>query len=86
MRRRWLNMNKGTGVRIFSRIGRELVRFLEKARQGDDHVTLCDVTALQRSLEPGDVLLVEGNSRISSIMESFRRKGRRGTNSIASDI
>jgi Permuted papain-like amidase enzyme, YaeF/YiiX, C92 family len=69
MRRRWLNMNKGTGVRIFSRIGREFVRFLEKARQGDDHVMLCDVTALQRSLEPGDVLLVEGNSCISSIIK-----------------
>jgi hypothetical protein len=69
MRRRWLNTNKGTGVRIFSRIGRELVRCLEKPRQGDDHVTLCDVTALRRSLEPGDVLLVEGNSRISSIIK-----------------
>jgi hypothetical protein len=30
---------------------------------------LCDVTALQRSLEPGDVLLVEGNSCISSIIK-----------------
>jgi hypothetical protein len=63
------DIGNAVAVQPVSSIGRELVRYLEKQRQGDDHFTLSGVTALKRSLQPGDVLLVEGNSHISGIIK-----------------
>ena len=59
----------GAAVRLFSNVGREVARYLEKQRESDDHFTLSDLTALKQSLEPGDVLLVEGNSHTSAIIK-----------------
>jgi Permuted papain-like amidase enzyme, YaeF/YiiX, C92 family len=69
MARECSNIGYGAAVQPVSSIGREFARYLEKQRQGDDHFTLSDVTALKRSLQPGDVLLVEGNSHISGIIK-----------------
>jgi hypothetical protein len=63
------NIDKDAATRLVSNVGRELARYLEKQRQGDDHFTPHDLTALKRSLEPGDVLLVEGNSHVSDIIK-----------------
>jgi hypothetical protein len=63
------DIGNAVAVQPVSSIGREVVRYLEKQRQGDDHFTLSGVTALKRSLQPGDVLLVEGNSHISGIIK-----------------
>jgi hypothetical protein len=63
------NIDNSTAVRLVSNIGRELTRYLETQRKNDDHLTESDIVALKRSLQPGDVLLVEGNSRISGIIK-----------------
>jgi hypothetical protein len=68
-RRACSKVGNAAAVRLVSNVGRELARYLEKQRQGDDHFTLSDVTALKRSIQPGDVLLVEGNSHISGIIK-----------------
>jgi hypothetical protein len=63
------NIDNGAVLRLVSKVGRELARYLEKQRQGDDYSSLRDPTTLRRSLQPGDVLLVEGNSRISGMIK-----------------
>ena len=44
-------------------------RYLEKPVRGYEPFTPSDPAVLRQSLEPGDVLLVEGNSRISGVIK-----------------
>jgi hypothetical protein len=50
-------------------IGRVTARYLEKPMRGHEPFTPSDPAALRQSLEPGDVLLVEGNSHISGVIK-----------------
>lgn len=50
-------------------IGRFLARYLEKPVQGYEPFTPSDFDALQATLQPGDVLLVEGNNHVSGIIK-----------------
>ena len=50
---------------LMDRIGRRLARRLEAPAPGVEPYTHADVAALRRVLEPGDVLLIEGYSRVS---------------------
>jgi hypothetical protein len=50
-------------------IGRLLARYLEKPVQGYEPFTPSDFDALQATLQPGDVLLVEGNNHVSGIIK-----------------
>jgi hypothetical protein len=55
-------------ARVLHSIGRVIARYLEK-QVGDEPFTPSDPAALRQSLEPGDVLLVEGNSHISGVIK-----------------
>jgi hypothetical protein len=50
-------------------IGRLIARYLQKPVRGYEPFTPSDPESLRRSLEPGDVLLVEGNNRISGVIK-----------------
>ena len=50
-------------------IGRSLARYLDRPVNGYEPFTPSDPDALRYSLEPGDVLLVEGNNHISGIIK-----------------
>ena len=50
-------------------LGRLLARYLEKPVQGYEPFTPSDFSALQHTLQPGDVLLVEGNNHVSGIIK-----------------
>lgn len=50
---------------LADRLGRHLARKLNEPAPGVRPFTHANVAALRRALQPGDVLLVEGNSRIS---------------------
>jgi hypothetical protein len=50
---------------LAERVGRRLARKLDAPQPGFQPYTHANVAALRRVLQPGDVLLVEGNSRIS---------------------
>jgi hypothetical protein len=56
-------------VAQFHRIGRVILRYLEKPARDYEPFTPGDPVALRQSLERGDVLLVEGNSRISDVIK-----------------
>jgi hypothetical protein len=56
-------------VRVLHSIGRVIARYLEKPVQGYEPFTPSDPAALRELLEPGDALLVEGNSRISRVIK-----------------
>jgi hypothetical protein len=47
-------------AQVLDIIGRVIARYLETPVQGCDPFTPSDPMALRKSLEPGDVLLVEG--------------------------
>jgi hypothetical protein len=49
-------------------IGRLIARYLDEPVAGYEPFTPSDPEALRDSLQPGDVLLVEGNARISSVI------------------
>ena len=49
--------------------GRQLARFLTKPAQRHDAFAVSDITTLRATLQPGDVLLVEGNTRISTAIK-----------------
>src|ERR1700761_1342205 len=68
MSRKCANVD-GAAVRLANTVGRVFVRYLEKQRQNEARFASTDLSTLRRSLEPGDVLLVEGNSRISGIIK-----------------
>ena len=50
-------------------VGRLLARYLEKPVQGYEPFTPSDPDALRGTLQPGDVLLVEGNNHISGVIK-----------------
>jgi len=54
---------------VLDGIGRFLARYLEKPVQGYEPFTPSDYGALQATLQPGDVLLVEGNNHVSGIIK-----------------
>src|SRR5215813_6362220 len=54
---------------VFDRIGRNVARYLERPTPGYEPFTPSDPAALSASLRPGDVLLVEGNNRISGVIK-----------------
>jgi hypothetical protein len=53
---------------MLNSIKRRLARYLENS-EPDDTFRPTDPIALRHSLQPGDVLLVEGNSRISAVIK-----------------
>jgi Permuted papain-like amidase enzyme, YaeF/YiiX, C92 family len=50
-------------------IGRVIARYLDEPVSGYEPFTPSDPEALRQSLQPGDVLLVEGNARISGVIK-----------------
>jgi hypothetical protein len=54
---------------LADRIGRRLARKLDAPQPGVPPYTHANVAALRRVLQPGDVLLVEGNSRVSAVIK-----------------
>ena len=50
-------------------LGRVIARYLQKPVPGYEPYTPSDPDALRQSLEPGDVLLVEGNNNISGVIK-----------------
>ena len=50
-------------------VGRFLAHYLEKPAQGYEPFTPSDPDALRATLQPGDVLLVEGNNHISGVIK-----------------
>ena len=57
------------GERFLSSVGQRLVRYLEQPSPGYEPFTASDPTALKCCLQPGDVLLVEGNTRVSGVIK-----------------
>ena len=54
---------------ILDRIGRSLARRLESELSGYEPYTPSDPDTLRRALVPGDILLIEGNQRISAVIK-----------------
>lgn len=54
---------------VFDAIGRMIARYLQKEEPGYEPFTPSDPEQLREMLQPGDVLLVEGNSRIAGIIK-----------------
>ena len=54
---------------ILQRIGQKLARYLSEPRMGEAEVATCTAETLACSLKAGDVLLVDGNSRISTAIQ-----------------
>jgi hypothetical protein len=54
---------------VLDNIARAIARYLEKPVQGYEPFMPSDPAALRKSLKPGDVLLVEGNSHISRVIK-----------------
>ncbi len=50
-------------------IGTRLARFLSKPRRHYESFSIADEATLRATLQPGDLLLVEGNSRISTAIQ-----------------
>jgi hypothetical protein len=50
-------------------IGQSIARYLERQEEGYEPFTPSDPDALRAALRPGDVLLVEGNNRISGVIK-----------------
>lgn len=56
-------------MKILDRIGRTLARYLAKPRYTGISMATCSEAVLASTLQKGDVLLVEGNSRFSSAVK-----------------
>jgi hypothetical protein len=69
MRRGRAKFQEAAEARVFHSIGCVILRYLEKPARGYEPFTPGDPVALRQSLEPGDVLLVEGNSRIADVIK-----------------
>src|SRR5436305_9383312 len=54
---------------MLERVGRAVARYLERQSPGYEPFTPSDPAALRAALKPGDVLLVEGNNRISGVIK-----------------
>src|SRR5690606_23552104 len=67
------SMRDGRANRMFDRlfgwIGRALTRYLTSEIKGFEPSATSDPGKLARVLEPGDVLLVEGNRRVSTAIK-----------------
>jgi hypothetical protein len=59
----------GAVVEMLDSLGRLIAHYLQRPVQGHEHFPPSDPAALRNSLQPGDVLLVEGNSRISGVIK-----------------
>jgi hypothetical protein len=57
------------GAGLFRFIGQRIVYCLQQPSAGYEPFTPSDIHALRRTLEPADVLLVEGNSRIAGVIK-----------------
>jgi hypothetical protein len=57
------------GNRVFRFLGERIVKYLEQPTPGYEPFTASDPKALARILQPGDVLLIEGNSRVSAVIK-----------------
>ncbi len=55
--------------RMLDGIGRLIARYLQKPVHGYEPFTPSDPDALRQSLEPGDVLLVEGNNHVAGVIK-----------------
>jgi hypothetical protein len=55
--------------RSLDRLGRLIARYLQKSVAGCEPFTRSDPDALRQSLQPGDVLLVEGNNHIAGVIK-----------------
>ncbi len=54
---------------VQDRFGRVIAQYLDKPAPGYEPFTPSDPDALRRALEPGDVLLVEGNNHIAGVIK-----------------
>jgi Permuted papain-like amidase enzyme, YaeF/YiiX, C92 family len=54
---------------VLDGVGRLIARYLQKPLAGYEPFTPSDPNALRQSLEPGDVLLVEGNNHVSGVIK-----------------
>ena len=54
---------------LLDRFGRRLARWLNHPRASESRVGTSDPKALAATIRPGDVLLIEGSSRISSAIK-----------------
>ncbi len=54
---------------VLDRFGSAIARYLEKPLRGYEPFTPSDPEGLRAALRPGDVLLVEGNNRISGVIK-----------------
>jgi cell wall-associated NlpC family hydrolase len=54
---------------LLQRMGGAMARYLTKSRNNSDAASVTDPDRLRRCLRPGDVLLVEGTSRVSSAIK-----------------
>ena len=61
----------GVGDTFADRLGTALARKLDRSAPGGRPYTHANVAALRRVLQPGDVLLVEGNSRVSAVIKTL---------------
>ena len=55
--------------RMLDSVGRVIARYLQKPVHGYEPFTPSDPDALRQSLQPGDVLLVEGNNHIAGVIK-----------------
>ncbi len=55
--------------RMLDGVGRLIARYLQKPVHGYEPFTPSDPDALRQSLQPGDVLLVEGNNHIAGVIK-----------------
>src|SRR4029453_16841610 len=56
-------------AQVLDTMGRAIARYLERPVRGYEPFTPSDPSALRQSLEPGDILLVEGNNHISRVIK-----------------
>lgn len=54
---------------ILDRLGRLIAAYLQKPASGYEPFTPADPNALRSCIKPGDILLIEGNNRISGIIK-----------------
>jgi hypothetical protein len=58
-----------TMSRMLDGVGRVIARYLQRPIAGYEPFTPSDPEALRQSLQPGDVLLVEGNNHVSGVIK-----------------
>jgi Permuted papain-like amidase enzyme, YaeF/YiiX, C92 family len=65
----WLGGPESAMSRMLDGVGRLIARYLQKPVHGYEPFTPSDPDALRQSLQPGDVLLVEGNNHIAGVIK-----------------